>query len=244
MIGFLRHSGLRIQRHRIIDSLRRVDPVGRALQERLHIVRRIYQVARPNALWHIDGHHKLIKWGIVLHGIVDGFDRTALGLQASNNNRAETVHDGVFTDSVEVHGLPSRMRGDHGGENKEVAITMIRTRGPHRGSFIWGSYVIFPVVIQSQFATLSFFSSTRNTRIEHLWVEVGTQFARRWRAFFYRLERLHKLDPDNPVHLWLLHHLFLNAINEDCRAFCDEWNAHPISGLGHDQSPNVSNRTS
>ncbi|KIO01839.1 hypothetical protein M404DRAFT_149003 [Pisolithus tinctorius Marx 270] len=31
-------------------------------------------------------------------------------------------------------------------------------------------------------------SSTRNCRIERLWVEVGSQFARRWRAFFARLE--------------------------------------------------------
>ncbi|KAI6154590.1 hypothetical protein BKA82DRAFT_51192, partial [Pisolithus tinctorius] len=24
----------------------------------------------------------------------------------------------------------------------------------------------------------------------------------------------------------------------DCASFCEEWNAHPISGEGHDQSPN------
>ncbi|KAJ7233666.1 hypothetical protein C8J57DRAFT_1090355 [Mycena rebaudengoi] len=38
---------------------------------------------------------------------------------------------------------------------------MIKHRGPRRASFMWGS-------------------STRNTRVERLWVEVGTQFARRW----------------------------------------------------------------
>ncbi|KAJ7245205.1 hypothetical protein C8J57DRAFT_1438317 [Mycena rebaudengoi] len=59
--------------------------------------------------------------------------------------------------------------------------------------------------------------STRNTRIERLWVEVGTQFARRWRGFFTRLERMHGLDHDNPHHLWLLHYLFLDAINLDCQ---------------------------
>ncbi|KAJ6502955.1 hypothetical protein C8R47DRAFT_969545, partial [Mycena vitilis] len=80
--------------------------------------------------------------------------------------------------------------------------------------------------------------STRNTRIERLWVEVGTQFARRWRAFFTRLGRLHRLDRKNPSHLWLLHRLFLPAINDDCRDFQDEWNLHPISGrLTNDQSP-------
>ncbi|KAF8147914.1 hypothetical protein K438DRAFT_1625828 [Mycena galopus ATCC 62051] len=80
-------------------------------------------------------------------------------------------------------------------------------------------------------------SSTHNTRIERLWVEVGSQFARRWRAFFYRLEALHGLDRSNPRHLWLLHFLFLDLINADCETFRAEWNCHPISGEGHDQSP-------
>ncbi|KAG1737056.1 uncharacterized protein EDB91DRAFT_1055220 [Suillus paluster] len=59
--------------------------------------------------------------------------------------------------------------------------------GPWRASFMWGS-------------------STRNTRIKCLWVEVGTQFARRWRA------------------------LFLDEINSDCLNFQAEWNCHPICG--------------
>ncbi|KAJ6494116.1 hypothetical protein C8R47DRAFT_1267661 [Mycena vitilis] len=83
----------------------------------------------------------------------------------------------------------------------------------------------------------SFTRSTHNTRIERLWVEVGSQFARRWRAFFYRLEALHGLDRTNPNHLWLLHRLFLDKINDDCVEFQMQWNSHPISGAGHDQSP-------
>ncbi|KAJ7628783.1 hypothetical protein FB45DRAFT_748447, partial [Roridomyces roridus] len=79
--------------------------------------------------------------------------------------------------------------------------------------------------------------STRNTRIERLWVEVGSQFARRWRAFFYRLEAIHNLDRSNHTHLWLLHRLFLPMINADCADFQAEWNSHPISRAGHDQSP-------
>ncbi|KAJ3966690.1 hypothetical protein EV361DRAFT_808597, partial [Lentinula raphanica] len=79
--------------------------------------------------------------------------------------------------------------------------------------------------------------STRNNRIERLWVEVGAQFARRWQAFFQRLEILHGLDASNESHLWLLHYLFLDEINADCKQFCNDWNSHPISGEGHDQSP-------
>ncbi|KAI0717004.1 hypothetical protein C8Q76DRAFT_616779, partial [Earliella scabrosa] len=80
-------------------------------------------------------------------------------------------------------------------------------------------------------------SSTRNTRIERMWVEVGTQFAYQWRAFFTRLERRHHLDPTKPAHLWLLHFLFLDLINQDCATFQDHWNHHPLSGKGGDRSP-------
>ena len=44
----------------------------------------------------------------------------------------------------------------------------------------------------------------------------------------------------NPHHRWLLHYLFLDMINKDCQSFCEEWNAHPISGVGGGRSPNVS----
>ena len=73
-------------------------------------------------------------------------------------------------------------------------------------------------------------SSTRNVRIERLWVEVGSQFVRSWRAFFTRLERLHRLVPTDQSHRWLLHWLFVEKINEDCRIFSAEWNKKPVSG--------------
>lgn len=72
--GFLRSVDLRVQRERIRLSLRRVDGLGQILRQRRNIVRRKYHVPRSNALWHLDGHHKLIWWGIVIHGLVDGRD--------------------------------------------------------------------------------------------------------------------------------------------------------------------------
>nr|GAT42662.1 predicted protein [Mycena chlorophos] len=139
------------------------------------------------------------------------------GLHASTNNKASTVLN-VFLAATQEYGLPSRLRGDRGGENKKVSVYMIVMRGLGRGSFLWGS-------------------STNNTRIERLWVEVGSHFVRQWRAFFYRLEDLHHLERRNPEHLWLLHQLFLDRINDDCDEFRAVWNLKPISGEGHNRSP-------
>ena len=71
----LRVLGMKIQTSRIYHSLQRIDELGRVLRNNPSITRRVYYVPRCNHLWHIDGHHKLILWGIVIHGVVDGFNR-------------------------------------------------------------------------------------------------------------------------------------------------------------------------
>lgn len=76
LMGFLRNRGIRVQRRRVVGAMRRVDVLGQKLRKRKIIQRRKYHVPRPNSVWHIDGHHKMIRWGIVFHAIVDGYCRT------------------------------------------------------------------------------------------------------------------------------------------------------------------------
>lgn len=83
----------------------------------------------------------LIRWKIVIHCIIDGYSRFVLGIRVHNNNRAASVLR-LFLDSIQLNGLPSRMRGDHGVENVDVARYMEEQRGADRGSFIWGRCVL------------------------------------------------------------------------------------------------------
>jgi hypothetical protein len=76
LTGALRGKDLKVQMSRVFASIERVDGLGAALHRNQTIVRRVYQVSRPNFLWHVDGHHKLILWGFVIHGFIDGYDRT------------------------------------------------------------------------------------------------------------------------------------------------------------------------
>lgn len=58
----LRAGGIRVQRHRVRRSLFRINPRAaalRAISQRPH--RRLYSVAGPNSLGHLDGNHKLIR---------------------------------------------------------------------------------------------------------------------------------------------------------------------------------------
>ena len=57
--------GHRVQQSRIREAQRRVDPEG-AVIRRLHAVhRREYSVPAPQSLYHIDGHHKLIRYYLI-----------------------------------------------------------------------------------------------------------------------------------------------------------------------------------
>lgn len=76
----------------------------------------------------------------MIHAFVDGKSRLVVGIRANNNNRADTVL-GLFLDAASVHGIPSRVRGDHGTENVRVAEWMEENQGTGRGSYIWGRLI-------------------------------------------------------------------------------------------------------
>ena len=73
MTGYLRSLGLRVQRRRVRECLARLDPQNRALRWGILVSRRVYQVSWPNSLWHLDGHHSLIRWSSSFMVVSMGF---------------------------------------------------------------------------------------------------------------------------------------------------------------------------
>ncbi|KAG8912103.1 hypothetical protein FRC01_005288 [Tulasnella sp. 417] len=96
--AFMRRRKIRIQRRRILASLSRVDQLAYLLRSEEHIKRRRYRVPRSNALWHMDGHHKLIRWGFVIHGFIDGYCRTTMRMLSQ-------LQHGIKGDLSEFHPL-------------------------------------------------------------------------------------------------------------------------------------------
>lgn len=117
-----------------------MDPLGTALQWSAPIYRRKYLVPCPNALWHLNGNHKLIHCRMVVHCCVDGYSCLIVYAHCTDNNSAETVLS-LFKDSSKEYGLPSRVRVDNGSENMHVAQNMLENRGLIRGSVIAGSSI-------------------------------------------------------------------------------------------------------
>ncbi|KAF9029810.1 hypothetical protein BDZ89DRAFT_950239 [Hymenopellis radicata] len=83
-------------------------------------------------------------------------------------------------------------------------------KGLNRGSYLWGK-------------------SIHNIRIERLWRDVTLGFGAKWKYFFQELEQSEGLNANIPAHIWLLHHLFLDAINADALLWAEAWNGHTLS---------------
>ncbi len=71
--GILVSRGFRVSVNRVHETLTEIDPLLSAQRWGAMVRRRQYSVKAANSLWHIDGHHSLIRWGFVIHGGIDGF---------------------------------------------------------------------------------------------------------------------------------------------------------------------------
>lgn len=80
--GRLRSMGLSVTRARLREAMWVSDPIHTALRWSEITPRRPYSVPGPNSLWHVDGHHKLIRWRMVTHCAIDGYSRLVVFLNA------------------------------------------------------------------------------------------------------------------------------------------------------------------
>lgn len=199
-----------IPRYRLRDILHMHDADGVKTRKLGRLHRRVYHVNYPNEIWHIDTNHKLIRWGFVIAGAIDGFSRLVTVLHCLDNNRAESLFS-LFLLGTENFGTPSRVRTDMGMENSKIAEYMYTKRGPN--GIIAGK-------------------STHNQRIERLWRDVYNGVLVHYYQLFTFMEEENILNVLNPLHKYALHHVFKHKINEKLDIWRGAWASHRIRTVG------------
>ena len=207
--GHLLRLGIKVTQQALRDSIHRVDHANTVNRRSKVVQRRVYTVSCPNALWHIDTHHKLIRWRLITIAAVDGFSRTIIYIMCADNNKASTVLQ-CFVSGVSKFGLPERVRSDHGGENIDVWRYMVIAHNGDVSCVVTGS-------------------STHNERIERLWRDVHRSVTTTYADTFRSLESDGVLDPLNDVDLYCLHLVYLPRIRESLTSFQHAWNSHGLS---------------
>ena len=204
--------GIKVTRKELRSSIHRTDHENTVSRRSTVVKRRIYSVQHPNALWHLDSHHKLIRWRFITHAAIDGFSRTITYINCSNNNKSETVLQ-FFLSGVNKFGLPKCIRSDCGGENIEVWRHMLTAYNCDTSRVLTGS-------------------STHNERIERLWRDVHRSVTINYAETFNCLENEGLLDPLCEVDMYCLHFIYIPRICKHLSEFQTSWNIHPLSTEG------------
>ena len=165
---------------------------------------------------HADGHHKIIRWRLVIHGCVDGFLWLITFLKCSTNNESATVLS-LFLEAIQSFRCPMRLRTDHGTENIAMSERLLDHHGVNNNPVITGK-------------------SVHNQRIDRLWVDMSSAVTSHFINLFHYMETANLLDPDNEMHLYALHFVYAPRINNCLRLFKERWNYHPIR-TSHNKSP-------
>ena len=147
-----------------------LDPEGIANRKAHKLQRRKYVNPGPNFVWHIDGYDKPSRYGICIHGCVDGFSRNIIWLKAYHTNRNPRI-----IASIQAFNLCSRrVRADRGTENGHVEQMQMFLRRNHEDLYTQDKRFIYG-------------TSTHNQRTESIWGIVRRQGIQYWMNLFQKL---------------------------------------------------------
>lgn len=137
----------------------------------------------PNQQWALDGHDKLVKFGLPIYGIRDLFSGKVIALRVVWSNRTEKVVTALFLDTIRaVGGIPQRICTDAGSEIGGLGAVM-RTLQYFLTSFPCGHIYIWPHIKNRQhYSDVQYdchrqMPSPHNITIERFWQFVIKEFA-------------------------------------------------------------------
>jgi hypothetical protein len=203
------------------ETVRRIlkvlDPEAVYQRKQRRLKRRTYSVQGPNSLWHIDGWDKLKKFGLCVHGAIDGFSRRILWLEVgpTNNNPFVVCHYFALT-VKKLGGLPSTIRADKGTENVNVERLQVVLRSSNIDesarlgtTFLYGK-------------------STHNQRIEAWWSKFRMYGMESWMQHLQSLSDNGIIDTSKALDVQCIRFCYTNLLREELQNIAKLWNTHYV----------------
>eukprot|EP00664_Eupelagonemidae_sp_cell27_P005584 gene5584-843_t len=224
-------AGYNVTYERCREALAALDPGGalRAARVANTLQRRNFWSPWPNFTWHGDANAKLIRYGVTIFGMVDGFSRKVMYLFASNSGLGE-LHRQLYNLSlriraVELFGVPDFLRLDAGSEN----FAMVYEQVANMGDWIIGRSVSnIPQCIWKGHAV----ARQPAVPIERWWLEVRLRVTQPYLLMGEQLERAHLLNIFSPIDRTCFQLAVLNRINDELYELAQAHNCRNIRHLG------------
>jgi hypothetical protein len=205
--GHFKRLGIAVQA-RAVRRLLSLDRNLAVLRRQRIVRRREYDNPFANLLWHSDGCHHLIRFGLVLHGCIDGHSRKIMWMHFADNNRAATV-GALHRAAIMRFGVPTLHRTDHGTENGEIWALLAHMR----------SLGYRVRAVQGQ--------SVHNVKIERLWRDLRA-VTNKLRSMLMAWEREGILSAANKHELLAVQHVMLPYANELVAVWVAGWDEHKV----------------
>jgi len=191
--------GVLFGRNKIMDLLRTLDPEGVRDRYRGILKRRMYLSKGPLFLCHLDGYDKLKRYGLAIHGCIDGYSRHVLWLKASRSNNNPRIVAGFFIEwAYQELLVPRVIRTDRGTENGDLLLMQEALRDPiDQGEKCW---LVGP--------------STSNSRIESFWAQIARRLLRDYKCAIQRIETDGNFD-GSATHVTLMQFCVMPQLQKD-----------------------------
>ena len=145
--------GVNISKEHVRKALANIDLEGASMRKKKTIQRKTYETNGPFDVFHIDGNHKLKRFGFVISECIDEFCRKLIWLFVSTTNNDPLVAANFYLKAITNLGrTPNTLRMDLGTENvycEELQVFFTK----NSNSFLYTA-------------------STRNQRIEAFWSQI------------------------------------------------------------------------
>ena len=115
----LKQLGVPVARNRMYEQVRELDPDGVTSRQFAcqNIPRGEYQVAGPNRVMSVDGHHKLTMYGFEVHAGIDAYSRYITWIHVGISTQTEVAVLRSYLDHLfKYRTLPYTIRSDRGTE--------------------------------------------------------------------------------------------------------------------------------